>query len=157
MDGYIASPDDSMDWAFRHGRLTALADETMNRLDAILASRRWYELADERWNGTAGINDGAFAGPVFVLTHNPPNDGVDRFVSDGIVEEAVATAPPAAGEKDMGIFEASLSRHCLKRRLLDEIVLHIRRCCSAAASGSSGPEATSASSWSACPWARRTG
>jgi dihydrofolate reductase len=128
LDGYIAGPDDSMDWAFGHGRPTAVADETMNRLGAILAGRRWYELANERWNGVDGIYGGAYAGPVFVLTHNtPPNDGVDsrmRFISDGI-EEAVAIAQSAAGEKDVGIFGASLSQQCLNARLLDEIVLHV--------------------------------
>lgn len=127
LDGYIAGPDDSMDWAFGHGRPTALADETMKRLGAILTGRRWYELANERWNGIDGIYGGAYAGPVFVLTHSPPNDGVDpriRFLSDGI-EEAVATAQSAAGAKDVGIFGASLSRQCLDTQLLDEIVLHV--------------------------------
>ncbi|HJS95903.1 MAG TPA: dihydrofolate reductase family protein [Solirubrobacteraceae bacterium] len=127
LDGYIAGPDDSMDWAFAHGRPTALADETMNRLGAILAGRRWYELARERWNGVAGIYGGAYTGPVFVLTHSPPNEGAEariRFISDGI-EAAVATAESAAREKDVGIFGASLSQQCLSTRLLDEIVLHV--------------------------------
>lgn len=127
LDGYIAGPDDLMDWAFAHGRPTAVADETMNRLGAILAGRRWYELAKERWNGVDGIYGGAYDGPVFVLTHSPPNEGVHpriRFISDGI-EEAVAIAQSAAGEKDVGIFGASLSRQCLNARLLDEIVLHL--------------------------------
>ena len=127
LDGYIAGPNDSMDWAFAYGRPTAVADETMKRLGAVLAGRRWYELAKERWDGIDGIYGGAFAGPVFVLTHSPPNDGADPrvgFVSDGI-EQAVATAQSAAGEKDVGIFGASLSRQCLNARLLDEIVLHV--------------------------------
>jgi len=127
LDGYIAGPDDAMDWAFAHGRPTALADETMKRLGATLAGRRWYELAKERWNGVAGIYGGAYAGPVFVLTHSAPNEGADpriRFISDGI-ERAVATAQSAAGEKDVGIFGASLSRQCVNARLLDEIVLHV--------------------------------
>jgi dihydrofolate reductase len=127
LDGYVAGPDDSMDWAFAHGRPTALADETLNRLGAILAGRRWYELAKERWNGVDGIYGGAYAGPVFVLTHSPPHDDVDpriTFITDGI-EEAVANAQFAAGEKDVGIFGASLSRQYLNAGLLDEIVLHV--------------------------------
>lgn len=127
LDGYIAGPDNSMHWAFAHGRPTAVADETMNRLGAILAGRRWYELANERWHGVDGIYGGAYAGPVFVLTHSPPNGAVNariRFISDGI-EEAVAAAQSAAGEKDVGIFGASLSRQCLDAGLLDEIVLHV--------------------------------
>ena len=127
LDGYIAGPDDSMDWAFVHGRPTAVADETMNRLGAILAGRRWYELAKERWDGDDGIYGGAYAGPVFVLTHRAPSDEADpriSFISDGI-EGAVATAQSAAGERDVGIFGASVSRQLLDARLLDEIVLHV--------------------------------
>ncbi len=127
LDGYIAGRNDSMDWAFAHGRPTAVAAETMKRLGAILAGRRWYELANERWDGVDGIYGGAYAGPVFVLTHRPPDDGVDprvRFMSDGI-EAAVTIAQSAAGEKDVGIFGASLSQQCLNARLLDEIVLHV--------------------------------
>lgn len=127
LDGYIAGPDDSMDWAFAHGRPTAVADETMNRLGAIIAGRRWYELANERWNGVEGIYGGVFAARVFVLTHRPPHDDVDpriTFISNGI-EEAVASAESAAGEKDVGIFGASITQQCLKARLLDELVLHV--------------------------------
>lgn len=127
LDGYIAGPDDSMDWAFGHGRPTAMADETMNRLGAILAGRRWYELANERWNGVEGIYGGAFVGPVFVLTHHPPDDALDPRISfiSGEIEEAVEVAQSAAGEGAVGIFGASLTRECLKARLLDEIVLHV--------------------------------
>jgi dihydrofolate reductase len=46
------------------------------------------------------------------------------FTSGG-VQEAVSTAQDAAGEKDVGIFGASLSRQCLRAGLLDEIVIHL--------------------------------
>ena len=101
-----------MDWAFAYGEPTSLADETMNRIGAILAGRRWYELATERWNGVDGIYGGAYDGRVFVLTHRPPDKTEDArisFISDGI-EEAVATAAAAAGDKDVAIFGASLSQ-----------------------------------------------
>ena len=127
LDGFIAGPDDSMDWAFGYGEATFLADETMNRIGAILAGRRWYELATERWNGVDGIYGGAYDGRVFVLTHRPPDDSDDPriiFVSDGI-EQAVATAQAAAADKDVGIFGSSLTRQCLQAGLLDEIVIHL--------------------------------
>jgi hypothetical protein len=63
-----------MDWAFAHGKATSLADETMQRIGAILAGRRWYDLAMERWDGVDGIYGGAYDGQVFVLTHQPPHD-----------------------------------------------------------------------------------
>jgi dihydrofolate reductase len=127
LDGFIAGPDDSMDWAFGYGEATSLADETMNRIGAILAGRRWYDLAIERWDGVDGIYGGGYDGRVFVLTHRPPDRSEERrisFVSEGI-EQAVATAQAAAEDKDVGIFGASLSRQCLEAGLLDEIVLHV--------------------------------
>ena len=127
LDGFIAGPDDSMDWAFAYGEATSLANETMERIGAILAGRRWYDLALERWEGVEGIYGGAFHGQVFVLTHRPPDDRGDpriSFVSDRI-ERAVATAQTAAGDKDVGIFGASLSRQCLQAGLLDEVVIHL--------------------------------
>jgi dihydrofolate reductase len=127
LDGFVAGPDDSMDWAFAYGDATPLADETMHRIGAILAGRRWYELAIERWDGVDGIYGGAYGGQVFVLTHHPPEPAGDpriSFSSDGI-EDAVATAQAAAGDKDVGIFGGSLSRQCFQAGLLDEIVLHV--------------------------------
>ena len=38
---------------------------------------------------------------------------------------ALATAQAAAGDKDVGIFGASLSRQCLQAGLLDEVVIHL--------------------------------
>ena len=127
LDGFIAGPDDSMDWAFSQGEATSLAGETMRRVGAILAGRRWYELAMERWDGVDGIYGGAYEGQVFVLTHRPPDDSGDpriSFVSGGI-EEAVATAQDAAHGRDVGIFGGSLTRQCLRAGLLDEIVIHL--------------------------------
>jgi dihydrofolate reductase len=127
LDGFIAGPDDSMDFAFSHGEATSLADETMKRIGAILAGRRWYDLAMERWDGVDGIYGGAYEGRVFVLTHRPPDVSEDpriSFVSDGI-EEALATAQAAAEDRDVGIFGATLSRQCLQAGLLDEFVIHL--------------------------------
>jgi dihydrofolate reductase len=127
LDGFIAGPDDSMEWAFAYGQPTSLADETMNRIGAVLAGRRWYDLAIERWDGVDGIYGGAWSGQVFVLTHRPPRDSADPgvgFISEGI-DQAVATAKAAAGGKDVGIFGANLTRQCLRHGLLDEIVIHL--------------------------------
>jgi dihydrofolate reductase len=127
LDGFIAGPDDSMDWAFGFGEPTSLAAETMSRIGAIVAGRRWYELATERWGGVDGIYHGAYEGRVFVLTHAPPGGGVDprvSFVSDGI-DQALAAAESAADGKDVGVFGASVTGQCISAGLLDEIVLHV--------------------------------
>lgn len=127
LDGFVAGPGDSMDWAFRYGGATSLADETMRRIGAILAGRRWYELALERWNGVDGIYGGSYEGPVYVLTHRPPAEPADpriTFVSDGVTA-AVAEAQASSGDKDVGIFGGSLTQQCLAASLVDEIVLHV--------------------------------
>lgn len=127
LDGFIAGPDDMMDGLLGFGKATSLADETMHRIGAILAGRRWYELATKRWNGVGGIYGGAYDGRVFVLTHHPPQSGADTrisFISDPI-QAAVAIAEDAAAGKDVGIFGATLTRQCLHAGLLDEIVLHV--------------------------------
>jgi len=93
---------------------------------------------------------------VFVLTHRPSDKREDpriSFVSDGI-EEAVATAQTAAGDRDVGIFGASLSQQCLQAGLLVEIVIHLAPVLLGGGvelfSGGDG----SASTWSGSPWAR---
>jgi dihydrofolate reductase len=126
LDGFIAGPDDSMDWVFAYGEPTSLGDETMRRIGAIVAGRRWYELAKERWDGVDGIYGGEWDGRVFVLTHRQAEDADPRisFVSGGI-EEAVSAAQESAGDKDVGVFGGSLTRQSLDAGLLDEFVLHL--------------------------------
>jgi dihydrofolate reductase len=125
LDGYIAGPDDSMDWAFGHGS-SPLADEVMKSTGAILAGRRWYDVATAKYAGRDGIYGGAWTGAVFVLTHRPPDpdDQEITFLSVGI-EEAVGTARESAGNKNLGIFGASIAQQCLAAGLLDEIVIHL--------------------------------
>ena len=127
LDGFVAGPEDSIDWAFGYGSATSLLDETMQRIGAILAGRRWHDLAIERWDGVDGIYGGRYEGEVFVLTHRPPARSSDeriRFVS-GELDEAVGVAQAAAGDNDVGIFGGSLTQQCLESGLLDEIVLHV--------------------------------
>ena len=93
LDGFITGPDDSMEWAFEYPEAAhRLADEEMRSTGAILAGRRWYDVATERYNGRQGIYGGAWEGPVFVLTHRAD----DHDVSDpgitlltGDLEDAV--------------------------------------------------------------------
>jgi dihydrofolate reductase len=126
LDGFIAGPDDSMEWVFAFGEPTSLGEDTMRRIGAIVAGRRWYELAKERWDGVDGIYGGEWDGQVFVLTHRSVEEDDSRisFVSGGI-KEAVGAAQESAGDKHVGIFGGSLTRQCLDAGVLDEIVLHV--------------------------------
>jgi dihydrofolate reductase len=128
LDGFIAGPDDSMEWAFKYPEAPIrLADEVMRTTGAILAGRRWYDVATAKYSGRQGIYGGAWEGPVFVLTHRADHDvsdpGITLLTVD--VEEAVATAKQAAGDKNLEIFGANLAAQCLDHGLIDEIVVHV--------------------------------
>jgi dihydrofolate reductase len=127
LDGFIAGPDDTMDWAFGHGPAGPVVDEVIETTGAILAGRRWHDVAIARYCGRAGIYGGRWAGPVLVLTHEPPIDPPDPEITflSGSIEDAVAAARDAAGGERVGIFGASIARQVIVAGLLDEIVVHI--------------------------------
>jgi hypothetical protein len=60
LDGFITGPDDAMEWAFEYETASPLADEVMNTTGAILAGRRWYDIATSRSAGREGIYGGAW-------------------------------------------------------------------------------------------------
>jgi dihydrofolate reductase len=127
LDGFIAGPDDSMDWAFKTPGPSALADEVRDGTGAILGGRRWYDAATAKYDGVAGIYGGRWTGPVFVLTSHPedaPGDPAVAVLSEGL-HHAIATARDAAGGKDVQIFGANTAQQCLDAGLLDEIVIHL--------------------------------
>jgi dihydrofolate reductase len=139
LDGFIAGPDDSMDWAVAQWsddgantrdidvQRSALADEVLHSAGAILGGRRWYDVAVRKFDGYAGIYGGQWTGPVVVLTHRPPDAGhhpAVTFVS-GDLSEAVATATGAAAGRNVVVFGANLAAQCLRAGLLHEIVIHL--------------------------------
>jgi dihydrofolate reductase len=71
---------------------------------------------------------GAWTGPYFVLTHEPPDVAPEWMTGtfiDEDIEAAVARAMAAAGGKNVGILGANLAKQCLDRGLLDEIIIHL--------------------------------
>ena len=127
VDGFIAGRDDSMDWAFGTSHDGGLVDEIREGTGAILAGRRWYEVASRKYDGVAGIYGGAWTGPVFVITHRPgevPDDPTVTFVSGDLVD-AVARARETAASGNVEIFGANTAQGCLEAGLLDELVIHV--------------------------------
>ena len=63
---------------------------------------------------------------MFVLTHRPPEppDPADMFLT-GDIGEAVATARSAAGGKNLEILGADVAGQCLRRGLVDEILVYV--------------------------------
>ena len=132
LDGFIAGPGDSMDWVFDFiANDTPWQKEAAAATGAMLVGRRTVEVGTRREadqeRGTESRDEGyPFYGPVFVLTHQPP-DPPDPDVTylTGDIGEAVATALKAAGGKDLQILGADVAGQCLQRGLVDEILVNV--------------------------------
>jgi dihydrofolate reductase len=130
LDGFIAAPGHMMDW----GGGRALADfvdpddirEVAAATGAMLVGRRTSDVGDRMQAEEPGSVDYPFSGPVYVLTHRPPaspEPGVTYLSGD--IGEAVATARSGAGGKDVEILGADVAGQCLRRGLVDEILVYV--------------------------------
>src|SRR5262249_61581184 len=114
LDGFIAGSDDAMDWVVKQWSdngegvqdiridKSPVAEEVMQTTGAILAGRRWYDVATQRFGGVEGIYGGAWSGPGVVLTHDPPRGEhhlAIRFMSGGPAEGGGAAHRAADGTK----------------------------------------------------------
>ncbi len=127
VDGYIAAPGDDMGWMGDYEIESPVGAQVIGNTGAILAGRRWHDLAIERWDGRRGLYGGHWQGPVFVITHEPPAQPPDpeiTFLSDGI-ERAIATALEAAAGRDVGILGARTAQQAVATGLVDELVIHV--------------------------------
>ena len=139
LDGFIARPNGDegplFDWYFagdtkiqyagedRGIQTSAESAEHIEQLGhavgAIVSGRGMFDTA-KAWGGRHPMDV-----PVFVVTHNPPQEWVYEgspftFVTDG-VESAVAQAKKVAGDKTVGVGGANVAQQCLRAGLLDEI------------------------------------
>jgi dihydrofolate reductase len=130
LDGFIAAPGHRMDW----GGGRQLADlmpaediaEIASATGAMLVGRRTREVGSRMQAEKPGSVDYPFSGPIFVLTHRPPQppDPNITFLC-GDIGEAVATALDAAGGKNLEILGADVAGQCLQRGLVDEILVYV--------------------------------
>ena len=125
LDGFIAGPGDAMGWIFdfvASDDFTEVAAAT----GAMLIGRRTYEVAKKMEADKPGSTDYPLSGPEFVLTHEPPDppDPAVTFLT-GDIGEAVATALRAAGGKNLEILGADVAGQCLRRGLVDEIMVYV--------------------------------
>src|SRR5262249_49359581 len=125
LDGFIAGPDHAMDWVFDFvapDEFSELAAATR----AMLIGRPPYEGGNGMEAEQPGSTGYPFSGPVFVLTHEPPEppDPAVTFLT-GDIGEAVATALDAAGGKNLEILGADVAAQCLRRGLVDEVLVYV--------------------------------
>ena len=96
-------------------------DAIAGRVGASLAGRNTYD--DSEWIHGGTPHPTA---PLFVLSHRPvPGMSDDRqtLVTTGI-EDAIAAARAAAGDKDVALMGGGLVTEALKAGLVDELILH---------------------------------
>jgi dihydrofolate reductase len=146
LDGYITGPNDGPGrglgdggerlhywvfggpWSYQEGARgeptgvdKQVLDEAMARVGAIIGGRNTYEAA-EAWGGR-----NPFGAPFFILTHRPqdaPADAGFTFV-DGL-DEAVAQAREAAGDKDVSVMGgADVIRQALRAGYVEELSISI--------------------------------
>jgi dihydrofolate reductase len=129
LDGFIAGPNDEMDWVFDYAGdvPSELVDEVIATTGAILGGRRGYEVGRRAERPeTSKPFGGRWSGPIFILTHRPPDetDPAYTFVS-GDVREAVTEALAAAQGRNLLVLGASVVDQCLRDGLIDEILIHL--------------------------------
>ncbi|OKI80795.1 dihydrofolate reductase family protein [Micromonospora sp. CB01531] len=95
-------------------------DALAGRVGAVVAGRNTYEDSDHFGGGSPHPT-----ARLFVLSHRPAAEITERqaLVTSGI-EDAVAAAREAAGDKDVGLMGGGVVTEALKAGLVDEMVLH---------------------------------
>lgn len=129
VDGFIAGPGHDMSWTggAEYDTASALADQVARGTGAVLAGRRWYDVASAGGEAAiAGIYGGDWSGPVVVLTHHPervkPEPGLE-IATD--LESGLARAEELAGDKNVGVFGGDVAGQVLALGRLDEVILQV--------------------------------
>jgi len=95
-------------------------DAVAARVGAAVSGRTTYEQSGH-WGG-GGPHPTA---PLFVVSHRPASEisETQTLVTSGI-EDAIAAARAAAGDKDVALMGGGLVTEALKAGLVDELILH---------------------------------
>ena len=121
LDGYIAGPDDEIDWLDRYSNVDYGFKEFLTGIGAIVMGRRSYDIGVEQ----KYFSQFDFGVPIFVVSHDEPalinKDAVFIFVTQGI-ETAHRQAKSKAEEKNVWVFGgANIAQQYLQLGLIDEI------------------------------------
>jgi dihydrofolate reductase len=130
LDGFIAAPGHVMDWGAGRQLTDFVGPDEFRQIatatGAMLVGRRTADVGARMAAEKPGSVDYPFSGPIFVLTHRPPESpGPGITYLNGDIGEAVATARSAAGGKSLEILGADVAAQCLQRGLVDEILVYV--------------------------------
>ena len=125
LDGYVAGPNDEVEWLNRYHNVDFGLKEFLSRIGAIIIGRRSYDMGvEQKW-----FSQYDYGVPIFVVSHDQPisinKDAEFIFVTKGI-EAAHIQAKSKAGNKNIWIFgAANIAQQFLKLGLIDEISIGI--------------------------------
>jgi dihydrofolate reductase len=130
LDGFIAAAGHVMDWGAGRQLTDFVGPDEFRAIaaatGAMLVGRRTSDVGDRMEAEKPGSVDYPFSGPVFVLTHRPPEPPDPHVIYlSGDIGDAVATARSAAGGKNLEILGADVAGQCLQRGLVDEILVYV--------------------------------
>jgi len=129
LDGFIADPDDSLDWLFvqdQDERGPLNYDEFIARIGAIVMGATTYEWI-LRHNAETG-EKWAYDIPAWVMTHRelPGVEGADVRFAQGDVVPLHAELAAAAGDKDVWVVGGGdLAGQFADAGLLDEVIVYL--------------------------------
>jgi dihydrofolate reductase len=132
LDGFIAGPNDAMDWVFAYPgdphAPNTIDEYIIQSTGAVLTGRRCYDVGQQAARPElSGLYGGRWVGPEFVLTHRPPageSSSRTTFLS-GDIQRAVATALEAANGKNLLVLGGNVVGQCLDAGLVDEALIHL--------------------------------
>jgi dihydrofolate reductase len=127
VDGFIAGAGGDMSWLSDYLAPNPGVDELVPQIGALLVGRRTFG-GDDPYRGTEAEGEafgGAWSGPEFVLTHEPPVTAHPGVTFVGDLASAVAAAKTAAGDRYVNVLGADVARQCLAAGLLDEVFVSV--------------------------------
>ncbi|HYJ00973.1 MAG TPA: dihydrofolate reductase family protein [Nitrososphaeraceae archaeon] len=125
LDGYVAGPNDEIEWLNRYSNVDFGLKEFLTGVGAIIMGRRSYDIGvEKKWFGQYD-----YGAPIFVVSHYKPisinKDAEFIFVTEGL-EAAHKQAKSKARNKNVWIFGgANIVQQYLQMSLIDEISIGI--------------------------------
>lgn len=106
LDGFIARPNDEINWAFKYARDEMIAEIMTENGAAVMGNRGYISEDSLPYGGQVKV-------PQFVVTHTPRDPlmiGGLTFAFIDSVGAAIALAKAAAGEKSVTLLGASIDQ-----------------------------------------------
>ncbi|WP_165949205.1 dihydrofolate reductase family protein [Kribbella turkmenica] len=124
LDGYIAGPDDNLNWYAASSGPSEIGDEVARAAGAFLTGGRLitedFDFDRSRPYG------GDWDGRTFIYTHKDPASAPhpDLTYLSGDIRDVAAAALAGAGGKNLIVSGGTVPGLCLDAGLVDEVVLH---------------------------------